>query len=231
LHDRSVLGLAITCSVVLVCGLVIGIYIWRKQSKELKNSHPNAEAGINNQGEPSDEHQALIVSKDEESLNVIKHQENNAANTNQAAEDPSNEKGSQNELKQPEVTVGNVEDDSKEKVQFILTNTAGFTLSALYLDDDDAGSQNESEQPEGIFGNGQRNAEDVSKKKGSQNESKQREGTSGNGQQKAQNDSKQKDDNAGPQSSSEQIESHVGNAQQNAKDDSKEEGELLQLKK
>ncbi|XP_043561699.1 ribosome-binding protein 1-like isoform X16 [Chiloscyllium plagiosum] len=205
LRDRSVLGLAIICSMVLVCGLVIGIYIWRKRSKEGKYALSNAEAGINNQGEPSDELQNLLEEKNEGSENEYEQPEGTVGNGQQNAQDDSKEKRPQSFSEQPEATVGNAQQNAKD-------------------DSKEEGSQNESKQPEGTFGNGLQNPEDVLKEKGSQNESKQREGTSGNGQQKAQDDSKQKDDNAGPQSSSEQIESHVGNAQQNAKDDSKEEG-------
>ncbi|GCC39889.1 hypothetical protein chiPu_0023428, partial [Chiloscyllium punctatum] len=50
-------------------------------------------------------------------------------------------------------------------MQFILTNTAGFALYALYFDDDDAGSQNVSEQPKASVGNGQPSAEEASKEK------------------------------------------------------------------
>ncbi|XP_043561701.1 ribosome-binding protein 1-like isoform X18 [Chiloscyllium plagiosum] len=201
LRDRSVLGLAIICSMVLVCGLVIGIYIWRKRSKEGKYALSNAEAGINNQGEPSDELQNLLEEKNEGSENEYEQPEGTVGNGQQNAQDDSKEKRPQSFSEQPEATVGNAQQNAKD-------------------DSKEEGSQNESKQPEGTFGNGLQNPEDVLKEKGSQNESKQREGTSGNGQQKAQDDSKQK----GSQNVSEQPEASVGNGQPSAEDDSKEKG-------
>ncbi|XP_043561703.1 ribosome-binding protein 1-like isoform X20 [Chiloscyllium plagiosum] len=223
LRDRSVLGLAIICSMVLVCGLVIGIYIWRKRSKEGKYALSNAEAGINNQGEPSDELQNLLEEKNEGSENEYEQPEGTVGNGQQNAQDDSKEKRSQNVSEQPEASVGNgqpsAEDDSKEKESKNVSEqpeaSVGNGQPSAEDDSKEKGSQNVSEQPEASVGNGQQSAEDDSKEKGSQKVSEQSKASVGNGQPSAEK---------GSQNVSEQPEASVGNGQPSAEDDSKEKG-------
>ncbi|GCC18929.1 hypothetical protein chiPu_0020926 [Chiloscyllium punctatum] len=106
-------------------------------------------------------------------------------------------------------------------MQFILTNTAGLTLSALYFGDDDAGSQNVSEQPEASVGNGQTSAENDLKEKGSLDFTKHQQSNAANTNQVTKNHLRWKGD-AESQEESENSHGTAGNGKEDAVDHSTE---------